>query len=637
MRSLISVLALLLFAATAGATIVHVPADQTTIQAGIYAATAGDTVLVAANIYSGPGNREIDFGGKNVCLKSEADAEATIIDCLGSESEPHFAFIFHTSEDSSAVVDGFTIRGAYLVDASDDSAAVYCSGTSPTIRNCVITGNSCSGVRAVSSASPRIENCVISDNDGHGVHVAHMLVPMAGIKLSNSLILNNSGVGVFLRSAYNTEIINCTIVGNGQGGFVTEGDPPKDGDPKDAIIVVSNCISAYNQGAGFQRVFLPQPDFSCNNAWGNGTSDWQTGFAYAGDAAGNIAQPPLFCDQAGGDYSIHSSSPCAPANNSCGVLMGAYDIGCTETLCGDVDGDGMPFTVGDMIYLARYIFGYAPAIVPWENSDLDLCGNVNISDLARYIEYFANGLPEMPCTPATTCNPDPGEDEVRLDCRVVVSSHPDFVPVPILITNQEDLVALSLGFKYNSDDLTPLWIDMSSTILPVSWTVKLSYPGDTAYAWPVADSNMVLLVAYSDPSLPLEYLEPQSDGLVATIMFRLAPDAGFQSIDIDSTFVPPAGEFAFSPASGGTIKPAYGDCGTNDIIYSCHCGDVNGDGTINITDVVELMCIIFAWPACGEPDPPCRGDADGNNIVNISDAVYLIAYIFGGGSPPHCP
>lgn len=637
MKSLISLLALLLFATAAGAATIHVPADQSPIQAGIDAATAGDTILVAADTYSGPGNCDIDFGGKNVCLKSETGAETTILDCQGSESEPHFAFSFHNSEDSSSVVDGFTIQGAYLVDTFEDSGAVFCTGASPTFSNCVITGNSCSGIRAVSDARPLIENCVISDNDGHGVHVANVLVPMAGIKLSNSLVLNNTGVGVFLRSAYNAYITNCTMVGNGQGGFVSEGDPPKEGEPKDFIIIVSNCVSAYNEGPGFQRVFLPQPDFQCNNAWGNSTADWQTGFAYAGDAAGNIAQSPLFCDQTGGDYSIHSSSPCAPANNSCGVLMGAYDIGCSETLCGDVDGDGMPFTVSDMIYLVRYIFGYAPAIAPWENSDLDICGNVNISDLARYIEYFVNGIPEIPCTPVTTCHPDPGFNMIRIGCPRLLSSESDSFPLNIYIRTSDDVAALSAGFRYSSDDVAPMRLDNSSSILPENWTINLSYPGDSAYLSPVPDSNLFLIVAYSNPSEPHNYLDSGSVGLLTTAWFQILPGASEQVVNIDTAFVPPAGEFAFSPASGGTIRPEYADCGTDDTVFDCNCGDVNGDGILNISDVVKLICVIFAWPTCGDPDPLCLGDADGNTIVNISDGVYLIAYIFGGGSSPHCP
>jgi len=37
---------------------------------------------------------------------------------------------------------------------------------------------------------------------------------------------------------------------------------------------------------------------------------------------------PLFCDTANGDFTIKNSSPCAPGNNSCGVLIGAFGIGC---------------------------------------------------------------------------------------------------------------------------------------------------------------------------------------------------------------------------------------------------------------------------------------------------------------------
>jgi hypothetical protein len=41
------------------ASIIRVPADQPTIQAGLDAAVRGATVLVADGIYSGEGNRDI--------------------------------------------------------------------------------------------------------------------------------------------------------------------------------------------------------------------------------------------------------------------------------------------------------------------------------------------------------------------------------------------------------------------------------------------------------------------------------------------------------------------------------------------------------------------------------------------------
>jgi polygalacturonase len=65
--------------APAAAGVIRVPADQPTLAAAIAAAAAGDTVLVAPGTYSGPDNRDLDFTGKDLVLRSEAGAETTII------------------------------------------------------------------------------------------------------------------------------------------------------------------------------------------------------------------------------------------------------------------------------------------------------------------------------------------------------------------------------------------------------------------------------------------------------------------------------------------------------------------------------------------------------------------------------
>jgi hypothetical protein len=63
-----------------GATI-RVPADYPTIQTGIDAASSADTVLVADGTYMGTGNKDLDFGGKAIAVRSENGPDNCIIDC----------------------------------------------------------------------------------------------------------------------------------------------------------------------------------------------------------------------------------------------------------------------------------------------------------------------------------------------------------------------------------------------------------------------------------------------------------------------------------------------------------------------------------------------------------------------------
>ncbi len=109
--------------------------DYVTIQEGITAASRDDTVLVASGTYSGPLNRDISFGGKDVYLVSEAGASFTIIDCENAGR----GFEFTRSETPDAVVEGFTVMNG-LAPVNDEGqrwgGALFCANSAPVILRC---------------------------------------------------------------------------------------------------------------------------------------------------------------------------------------------------------------------------------------------------------------------------------------------------------------------------------------------------------------------------------------------------------------------------------------------------------------------------------------------------------------------
>ena len=158
---LVNLAFVLLSSASAPAVTRLVPSiDYPTIQAAINGCNDGDVVIVAPGTYTGDGNRDIDFLGKGITVRSTDPNDpnivaATIIDCNGTETEPHRGFYFHSEEDGNAVIAGFTIRNGYASGphpVDDSGGGILCWESSPTITNCTITSNWAGG---------GVESCVI--------------------------------------------------------------------------------------------------------------------------------------------------------------------------------------------------------------------------------------------------------------------------------------------------------------------------------------------------------------------------------------------------------------------------------------------------------------------------------------------
>ena len=220
----------------------RVPPDYPTIQAAIDDANTSDIVLVAPGIYTGDGNRDIDFKGKAITVKSEQGPETCIIDCQGTESGPHRGFDFHSGEGPNAILDGFTVTGGFVPGILQIGGAVRCQRpegvrayVSPTITNCIFRGNTAvaGGAIGLHGSQAVISSCIVWDNTAIA-----------------------SGGGIYCAYSSGPRIINCTIYGNrteyGGGLCLGLGEGP-------SPALVKNCILWGNMSFSGSESFWQAP------------------------------------------------------------------------------------------------------------------------------------------------------------------------------------------------------------------------------------------------------------------------------------------------------------------------------------------------------------------------------------------
>jgi hypothetical protein len=161
--------------------------DVPTIQAGIDSAAPGDTVLLEGGCYTGAGNRDLDYSGKAIAVRSEnCDPDACVIDCQGSEADPHRGFRFVSGEGAESVLEGVTVSNGHAAGTSPENrgGALYCANSSPTLRECRFGASHAyiGGAVHVEASSPAITGCVFSDNEagylGGGLSVYYGSTPV---------------------------------------------------------------------------------------------------------------------------------------------------------------------------------------------------------------------------------------------------------------------------------------------------------------------------------------------------------------------------------------------------------------------------------------------------------------------------
>lgn len=249
---LLSIMGLTTFAT---ADVIHVPSEYSTIQDGINAASDGDTVLVAQGTYIGSGNRDIDFLGKAITVKSENGPSETIIDCQANAGDPHRGFDFSSGESSSSILEGFTIRNGYVTGSgfSAFGAGISCSNSSPIIADCIITENTADGggggISCTENSAPLITNNTIIGNtaygDGGGIHFkdSHLTITNNTINLNSAS--HGGGIYAYYSGATVTDNIISENIASSWGGGLAVLEATHAPDP---IWQICNNLIANNSG-----------------------------------------------------------------------------------------------------------------------------------------------------------------------------------------------------------------------------------------------------------------------------------------------------------------------------------------------------------------------------------------------------
>jgi len=213
----------------------HVPTEYPTIQAAIDDANNGDVVMLQPDVYSGPGNTDIDFNGKAliVCSTNPDDPSvvaATIIDCNArQEPDPNRAFYFHHCEGPDSVVNGLTI----INGKAEFGGAVLCDFyTGPVIKNCVFNNNNAAFGGAIaclfSLQSAVIKHCTFAANAAErcgGAIYCYRCVP----RIVNCSIRQNTaaedGGGIYADEGSSPTVTDSNIISNtaryGCGGGIS--------------------------------------------------------------------------------------------------------------------------------------------------------------------------------------------------------------------------------------------------------------------------------------------------------------------------------------------------------------------------------------------------------------------------------
>ncbi len=352
------------------------------IQAALDAVSDDGTVYLADGVFEGPGNSQIIWPSKTVSLQSHSLIPENCVIRINEviltprdsgwrrgQARPsgkgrdvlNFGIKMDGCCPAGSEITGIAFENGY---ADFSGGAILVQDTSPIIsdclfRDCYSEGEGGALVLYTSSAQvlncrfennfsmyggaicvggefsdPLIDNCYFYRNIGSDYSGAVDIYNLASSSIFNCVFLQNEAynAGGALSSYANcfADVQHSTfaenIAPNVGGGVFCSGD----------MRFWFNIIAFSESGGAFfyESAFLHTEslDLACCDFFGNVDGDWVDEVAGLLGVDGNFSADPQFCGIIGnGNLELQSDSPCLPAHNDCGQLIGALPDNCGES------------------------------------------------------------------------------------------------------------------------------------------------------------------------------------------------------------------------------------------------------------------------------------------------------------------
>lgn len=219
------------------ATIINIPSDQPTIQAGINEAVLGDTVLVQPGTYL----ENINFNGKSITVASlflTSQDSTNITQTTIDGNQTGSCVTFESGENSSSKLTGFTISNGTF----NFGGGIYCYNSDPQITNSILNNNNATfgGGVYCSQSSPILQDVTIAGN-----------------------IASDKGGGLYCTNYSNPELTNVTITYNSTTITHSYGGGIACYDNSD--LNIENSTISYNSARDGGGIFSSSSQLNLNN------------------------------------------------------------------------------------------------------------------------------------------------------------------------------------------------------------------------------------------------------------------------------------------------------------------------------------------------------------------------------------